>query len=110
MKYLDDGREVVSNNPSIRSLRVGKYPRANSWSGSEKLIRDRPNLGGYRFLVIIDLRNGMKWRVLLELTTANGNAETRELVTSHRPTSAISPEAIGLTLAEGKFVLAAMQI
>ena len=35
--------------------------------------------GGYRFLVIIDLRNGMKWRVLLELTTANGNAETREL-------------------------------
>jgi hypothetical protein len=51
----------------------------------------------------------MKWRVLLELTESNGAAETRELVTGHRPTSAISPEAIGLTLAEGKFVLAAMQ-
>ena len=51
----------------------------------------------------------MKWRVLLELTEANGNVETRELVTGRRPTSAISPEAIGLTLAEGKSVLTAMQ-
>jgi len=51
----------------------------------------------------------MKWRVLLELTEANGNVETRELATGHRPTSAIAPEAVGLTLAEGKSVLAAMQ-
>jgi hypothetical protein len=51
----------------------------------------------------------MKWWVLLELTEANGNVETHELVTGHRPASAIFPEAIGLTLAEGKSVLAAMQ-
>lgn len=51
----------------------------------------------------------MQWRVLLELTEANGNVETRELVTGHQPTIAISPAAIGVTLAEGKSVLAAMQ-
>lgn len=51
----------------------------------------------------------MKRRVWLELTAANGNVETRELVTSRRPTSAMSPEAVGLTLVEGKSVLAAMQ-
>ena len=51
----------------------------------------------------------MKWRVLLELTEANGNVEARELATGHRPTSAIAAEAVGLTLAEGKSVLAAMQ-
>ncbi len=51
----------------------------------------------------------MKWRVLLELTEANGNVETRELVTGHRPMNAMSPAAIGLTLVEGKSVLAAMQ-
>ena len=39
----------------------------------------------------------------------NGNVETRELVTGHRPMNAMSPAAIGLTLAEGKSVLAAMQ-
>jgi hypothetical protein len=47
----------------------------------------------------------MKWRVLLELTEANGNVETREIITGHRPPNEISPEAIGLTLAEGKSVL-----
>ena len=41
----------------------------------------------------------MKWRVLLELTEANGNVEARELATGHRPTSAIAAEAVGLTLA-----------
>jgi hypothetical protein len=51
----------------------------------------------------------MKWRVLLELKEANGNVETRELVTGHQPRIGMSLAAIGLTLAEGKFVLAAMQ-
>ena len=51
----------------------------------------------------------MKWRVLLELTEANGSVQTREMVTGNRPTNATSPETIGLTLAEGKSVLAAMQ-
>ena len=51
----------------------------------------------------------MKWRVLLELTKVDGNVKTRELMTGHRPTIAMSPAAIGLTLAEGKSVLAVMQ-
>ena len=51
----------------------------------------------------------MKWRVLLELTEANGHVQTHEMVTGDRPTKATSPETIGLTLAEGKSVLAAMQ-
>jgi len=51
----------------------------------------------------------MKWRVLLELTEANGHVQTHEMVTGDRPTNATSPETIGLTLAESKSVLAAMQ-
>jgi hypothetical protein len=52
----------------------------------------------------------MKWRVLLELTEANGNVETREMAKGHRPPNEISPESVGLSLAEGKSVLAAMQM
>ena len=51
----------------------------------------------------------MKWRVLLDLTEVNGNVETRELMTGHRPMIVMSPAAIGLTLVEGKSVLAALQ-
>ena len=71
---------------------------------------DRLKLGGaIGSGSFIGLGNEMKWRVLLELTEANGNVETRELVTGHRPTNAMSPAAIGLTLVEGKSILAAMQ-
>jgi hypothetical protein len=52
---------------------------------------------------------GMKWRVLLKLTEANGHVQTHEMVTGDRPTNATSPETIGPTLAEGKSVLAAME-
>ena len=51
----------------------------------------------------------MKWRVLLELKETNGSVQTHEMVTCDRPTNATSPEMIGLTLAEGNSVLAAMQ-
>ena len=51
----------------------------------------------------------MKWRVLLELTEVNGHVQTHEMVTGDRPTKATSPETIGLTLAEGKSVFAAIQ-
>jgi hypothetical protein len=51
----------------------------------------------------------MKWRILLELTEATGSVQTREMGTGGRPTIATSPETIGLTLAEGKSILAAMQ-
>jgi len=46
---------------------------------------------------------------LLELTEANRSVQTHEMVTGGRPINAMSPETIGLTLAEGKSVLAGMQ-
>jgi hypothetical protein len=51
----------------------------------------------------------MKWRVLFELTEANGTVETQEIFAGHQPPNAISPDSIGLTLAESKSVLAAVQ-
>src|SRR5208283_6158421 len=51
----------------------------------------------------------MKWRILLELTETTGSVQTREMVTGDRPTNVISPESIGLSLAESKSILAAMQ-
>ena len=44
----------------------------------------------------------MKWQILLELTETTGSVETREMVTGDRPTNVISPESIGLSLAESK--------
>jgi hypothetical protein len=51
----------------------------------------------------------MKWRILLELTETTGSVQTREMVTGDRPTNVISPASIGLSLAESKSILAAMQ-
>jgi hypothetical protein len=51
----------------------------------------------------------MKWRILLELTGTTGSVQTREMVTGDRPTNVISPESIGLSLAESKSILAAIQ-
>ena len=51
----------------------------------------------------------MKWRILLELTETTGSVHSREMIAGDRPTNVISPEAIGLTLAESKSILAAMQ-
>ena len=51
----------------------------------------------------------MKWRILLELTETTGSVQTREMVAGDRPTNVISPESIGLTLAESKSILAVMQ-
>ena len=51
----------------------------------------------------------MKWRILLELTETTGSIQTSEMVTGDRPTNVISPESIGLSLAESKSILAAMQ-
>lgn len=51
----------------------------------------------------------MKWRVLLELTEANGSMETRKLATGYRRANAMSPAVIGPSLAESKSVLAAIQ-
>jgi hypothetical protein len=51
----------------------------------------------------------MKWRVLLELADANGTAATHEIFAGHQLPEELSPETIGLTLAEGKSILPAMQ-
>ena len=51
----------------------------------------------------------MKWQILLELTETTGSVQTREMVTGDRPTNVVSPESIGLSLAESKSILAAMQ-
>jgi hypothetical protein len=51
----------------------------------------------------------MKWRVLLELADANGTAATHEIFAGRQLPEELSPETIGLTLAEGKSILAAMQ-
>ena len=51
----------------------------------------------------------MKWRIWLELTETTGSVQTREMVTGDRPTNVISPESMGLSLAESKSILAAMQ-
>ena len=46
----------------------------------------------------------MKWRILLELTETTGSVQTREMVTGDRSTNVISPESIGLSLAESKSI------
>jgi hypothetical protein len=51
----------------------------------------------------------MKWQILLELTETTGSVQTRKMVTGDRPTNVVSPESIGLSLAESKSILAAIQ-
>ena len=51
----------------------------------------------------------MKWRILLELTETTGSVQTREMVTGDRATNVMPPESIGLSVAESKSILAAMQ-
>ena len=48
----------------------------------------------------------MKWRVLLEVTEADGVAVTHEVSTGGRPMATATPDTIGLTLSEGKSILA----
>ena len=51
----------------------------------------------------------MKWRVLLEVTDADGRVVTHEVSSGSRPASGISAGTVGLTLAEGKSPLAGLQ-
>ena len=51
----------------------------------------------------------MKWRVLLEVTDADGRVVTHEVSSGSRPASGISAGTVGLTLAEGKSTLAGLQ-
>lgn len=51
----------------------------------------------------------MKWRVLLEVPEAEGVAATHEVSTGSRPMPTAAPDTIGLTLNEGKSILAGLQ-
>ena len=51
----------------------------------------------------------MRWRVLLEVTGADGVLATRELSTGARHALEAAPATVGLSLAEGKATLAALQ-
>jgi hypothetical protein len=63
----------------------------------------------YGFLFVIDLGNEMEWRILLELTEVEGSVRRNEVAAGCRALSGASPEKVGLTLAEGKSILASMQ-
>src|SRR5208283_2868874 len=97
------------NNAGPARLHRDKLAQVPAAASMPPATRPSQTWGWYWFRVVIDLGNGMKWRVLLELTEANGHVQTHEMVTGDRPTNATSPETIGLTLAESKSVLAAMQ-
>jgi hypothetical protein len=51
----------------------------------------------------------MRWRVLLEVTGADGVVVTRELSTGARHAPEAAPATVGLSLAEGKVTLASLQ-
>jgi len=51
----------------------------------------------------------MKSRILLELRETTGSVQTCEMVTGDRPTNVISSASMGLSLAESKSILAALQ-
>ncbi len=72
------------------------------------LTKTRPSQIWVRhgFRVVIGLGNEMKWRVSLELTEADGSARTNEVVAGRNVIDNASPETVGLTLAEGKLILA----
>ena len=63
-------------------------------------------LGVLLVLVARDRGNGMRWRVFLELTGADGAVRRQDVAVGGSPAGDLSVETIGLTLAEGKSVLA----
>ena len=50
-----------------------------------------------------------RWTLRLEIKTAAGEVQSRELTSFSRPARAASPQEIGLTLAEAKKLLAKVQ-
>jgi hypothetical protein len=53
--------------------------------------------------------NGMKWRVMVELTAGDGTVGTHEISTGGSNTAECSAATVGLTLADGKRTLAGLQ-
>jgi hypothetical protein len=56
-----------------------------------------------------DRGNGMKWRVMVELTGSDGSVRTREVSAGGSNTAECSAATVGLTLADGKRALAGLQ-
>jgi hypothetical protein len=86
--------------------------RACQLNGIDKPTRDvgdRPDPGGAMGrLGRGDRELGMKWRVVLELAGADGTVCVHE-VSGGAVVAEYAPRMIGLTLAEGKHLLAAVQ-
>ena len=51
----------------------------------------------------------MKWRVMVELTGSDGTVRTHEISTGGSNTAECSAATVGLTLADGKRILAGLQ-
>jgi hypothetical protein len=51
----------------------------------------------------------MKWRVMVELTASDGTVRTHEISTGGSNTAECSAATVGLTLADGKRILAGLQ-
>src|ERR1700748_1359606 len=54
-------------------------------------------------------RNGMEWRVMVELIASDGTVRTHEISTGGSNTAECSAATVGLTLADGKRILAGLQ-
>jgi hypothetical protein len=67
------------------------------------------NFEWHGFGVVIDLGTERRWRLLLELMEANESGQTHEMFIGSRTINVTSAETIGLTLADGKSILAATQ-
>jgi hypothetical protein len=67
--------------------------------------RDRPEPGGARVGLVGEPGGEMKWRVVMEVTGADGAIRVHEIGGGAR-IDEYSPRTVGLTLAEGKLVLA----
>ncbi len=51
----------------------------------------------------------MRWRVMLEVAGADGTRQMHEIGAGERPTTAHAAATPGLSLEEGKMILAALQ-
>ena len=60
-------------------------------------------------LVAADQESGMKWRILVEVASADGSVQSHEISVGGGGTIVSPAETLGLTLAEGKKTLAGLQ-
>ena len=73
-----------------------------------QLPRDRLERGGATVGLVGEPGGGMKWRVVMEVIRADGAVHVHE-IGGGAAVDEYSPRTVGLTLAEGKLVLAGLQ-